>query len=228
MPLSGGPLPTGTKGGVRLCRMLTPIDNTYILLAVLPPNSAAAQAIASGNVIIVKMTDNPRLPNPPIPLSTLQSQVATLVAAHTKVKTSGRGAAAERNLALTELRQSLRRTRDYVQVVIEASPTEALAIAQSAGMSLKKRSKREKPALSARWGRTLGLIVLKAKAAKGKAFYDWEVSTDQKTWTRLPSTTRATTKVEGLASGTLYYFRVRSTKNDGPADWCDAVSLMAK
>ncbi len=213
-----------TKAVGRLCPMATILYGFTVLL---PPNNTPATAISAGLLIVLRMTDNPRFPSPPILLTTIQSQIAALQAAHTKVTTGLRGTAAEREAPFKELRQSLRRLRDYVQTVAEATPAEAAAIATSAGMRLKKRSSVDKPILKAVWGGVAGRVLLKAKAGPSNVFYEWQMSTDQKTWTSLPSTSYCKTTVDGLTQGILYYFHYRAT-TDGSGDWSGGVPFLVK
>ena len=57
--------------------------------------------------------------------------------------------------------------------------------------------------------------------------YGWQMSVDQKTWTTLPPTLRASTLVSGLTAGTVYYFRVQSQTVAVLSDWSAIVSIMA-
>lgn len=200
---------------------------TYAIVVVLPPNETADDAISCGFLVVFKMKDNPRFPNPPIPLANVQGQIAALQADHIQVKTGVHGAAAERSGSLRALRTSLRRLREYVQSIAETDPANALAIAQSAGMKLKQRSSRQKAELSADWGELTGQIVLLAKAGEGTVTYDWQMSTDEKVWTKLESTGHCTTTVDNLTPGTLYYFCVRVRGTKGRRKWSDAISIIA-
>jgi hypothetical protein len=73
-----------------------------------------------------------------------------------------------------------------------------------------------------------GTVNLVAKSAGTRAAYDWQYSTDQKTWTTLPMTLQAKTGVSGLTAGTTYYFRVQSLIKTGTENWSQIVSLMVK
>ena len=67
---------------------------------------------------------------------------------------------------------------------------------------------------------------LVAKPAGHRASYEWQVSTDQKTWTLLPVTLQSKTLVSALTAGTLYYFRVRPVTKTGEGNWSQVVSLL--
>jgi hypothetical protein len=64
-----------------------------------------------------------------------------------------------------------------------------------------------------------------AKAAAHRASYEWQYSTDPKTWTVLPVTVQAKTDVVGLTVGTTYSFRVRPVTLTGEGNWTQVVSL---
>jgi hypothetical protein len=70
--------------------------------------------------------------------------------------------------------------------------------------------------------------VVTAKAADKRAAYDWQYSTDQKTWTPIPATLQAKTGVSGLTAGTVYYFRVQPLTRTGEQNWSGLVSFMVK
>ena len=83
--------------------------------------------------------------------------------------------------------------------------------------------------LTTKPGKASGQVTLEAKAAKGKASYDWEYSTDGKTWTPLPTTLVAKTTVSGLTPLTTYSFRHRVlTQKDGQSDWHQIATLVVR
>jgi len=71
-------------------------------------------------------------------------------------------------------------------------------------------------------------VNLAAKAPAKRASYNWQYSTDQKTWTSIPQTLQAKTGVSGLTVGTTYYFRVQALTMTGETDWTQVVSLVVK
>jgi hypothetical protein len=107
-----------------------------------------------------------------------------------------------------------------VQAVSDAAnPSNAAAMIEGAGMTLRKVTPRDKTQLSIKQGSVSGSIVLTAKAAGKRAAYGWRYSTDQKTWTSLAPTLQAKTGVSGLAAGTVYYFRVQPLLRTGEQNW---------
>jgi phosphodiesterase/alkaline phosphatase D-like protein len=67
---------------------------------------------------------------------------------------------------------------------------------------------------------------LVAKAVASRASYEWQYSTDQKTWTDAPTTLQSKTDVVGLTPGTAYFFRFRGTTKAGVGDWSQVVSML--
>jgi hypothetical protein len=53
------------------------------------------------------------------------------------------------------------------------------------------------------------------------------MSLDQKVWSDLPATVKASTLVSGLTPATIYYFRFRTLRAAGLSDWSIVVSLIA-
>jgi hypothetical protein len=94
-------------------------------------------------------------------------------------------------------------------------------------MSIAKKAMRNKPNLAAKHGKVPGAAGLRAKAVKGALLYQWQMSMDQKSWSDLPWSKRASTSVAGLTPATFYYFRFRALIADGTPDWSDVVSFIA-
>jgi hypothetical protein len=93
-------------------------------------------------------------------------------------------------------------------------------------MHVKAVTVHPKQALVAKHGSVAGSALLVAKSAGHRASYEWQFSTDQKTWTLLPVTLQAKTEVTGLASGTAYSFRMRPVTKAGEGNWTQVVSLL--
>jgi hypothetical protein len=180
--------------------------------------------------IATAMTGNPHFPSPTPTLATFQADVAALNTAETAVLSRTKGAVETRNAKLAVVRTDLQNLKVYVQsVAAAASPTDADAIIQSAGMATRKVTLNAKAALAVKQGSVSGTVTISAKAAGKKAAYTWQYSTDQKTWTTLPETLSAKTGVSGLTSATTYYFRVQSvTPKGGLGNFGQIVSLLVK
>src|SRR6202040_2907628 len=100
--------------------------------------------------------------------------------------TRAKGTAETRNAKLVVLHGDLRHLVDHVQGVANANPSQADAIIQSAGMAVRKVTLRTKGELAVKLGAVSGSVKLVAKAVAPRACYDWQYSTDQKTWTEAP------------------------------------------
>jgi hypothetical protein len=185
--------------------------------------------ITTAENIATAMNNNPAFPTPNPPIATLLADIAAANTAEAAVLSRTKGAVETRNAKLAVLRQDLETLKSYVQTVAGAgTPANAPAIIEAAGMTARKVTTHDKPALAAKQGSVSGTVNLVAKAAGHTAAYDWQYSTDQKTWTTLPMTLQAKTGVSGLTAGTTYYFRVQSLIRTGTENWSQIVSLMVK
>ena len=93
---------------------------------------------------------------------------------------------------------------------------------------VRKVTLHDKPVLAVKQGSVSGTVNIAAKAVAKATTYFWQYSSDDKTWTNLPITTKAKTGLSGLTPLTLYYFRFQSFGRDGLADWSAAVQFVVK
>jgi hypothetical protein len=142
--------------------------------------------IAYAKSIVTAMTGNPTFPNPSPTLATLEVDITALDTAESAVLTRTKGAAAARNVKLATVRSDMDLTRAYVQPVANTNPAKAESVIHSSGMAVKKITLRNKADLAAVAGSVPGSAHLVAKAAGHRAAYEWQYSTDQKTWNRAP------------------------------------------
>ncbi len=134
---------------------------------------------------------------------------------------------ADRNTKLRVLQADMRQLRAVVQAAADADPLNAAALIEASGMTVGRRAVRIKPELAAKLGKVTTTANLFARAAKGRASYQWQMSVDQKTWGDLAGTVKASSPVSGLTPGTIYYFRFRTLTAAGLSDWSFVVSLIA-
>jgi hypothetical protein len=182
--------------------------------------------VAFGKSIVTAMTGNPNFPSPNPPLATFDADLEALDASETSVLARTKGAAQSRNVKLATVHADFKAEQAYVQQVASANPANSAAIIQSAGMHVRTLTLHQKGELTAKIGKVSGIAELRAKSAGPRAGYEWQVSTDQKTWTLLPVTLQANTVVPALASGTTYYFRFRPVTKAGEGNWSQIVSLL--
>jgi hypothetical protein len=199
----------------------------YRILVALYMARIVTQLIKQCRVIVTKMTGNTWFPSPTPTLAQVTNDINALDAAEQAAQKGPKGAAAERDVKRAALRSDMRQLKSYVQSICDANMPEAQAIAESAGMSVAKRPARSKPDLAAKYGAVPATVALEAKALRRRASYQWQMSTDQKVWSDLPSTVKAATVVTGLTPATTYYFRFRTLTADGLSDWSPAISIIA-
>jgi hypothetical protein len=176
--------------------------------------------------ILTAMTGNPTFANPSPTLATVEADLAAFNAAEAAVLTRTKGAAQDRNVKLVTLRADLDHLMAYVQQVADASPSSAASIIESAGLSVRKVTLHTKSDFSVVQGSVSGTAKLVAKSVGSRAAYEWQYSTDQKTWLNAPSTLQAKTEIDGLSPGTAYFFRGRGITKAGPGDYSQVVTLL--
>ena len=79
-------------------------------------------------------------------------------------------------------------------------------------------------------GARAGELVLRWKAVRRASSYVIEQTTDVQTpasWTRTEMSTKAKAFMDGLTSGTRYWFRVAAVSAAGQGEWSDAVGGVA-
>jgi hypothetical protein len=135
------------------------------------------------------------------------------------------GARVQRTL-LRRLVRDLEQLRAYVQRVADASPGEARAIIESAGMSVKRPGLHDKPLLTVKAGPVSATVVVVAKAAGDRATYEWQYSRVGEPWIDVSPTRQAKKMLNGLVHGAEYRFRVRTVIREGRSDFGDAVSFI--
>jgi hypothetical protein len=195
-------------------------------IAVLKLSPRIKNVITFAQSVATAMTGNASFASPNPTLATFEADIAALNTAETAVLSRVKGAVETRNAKLATVKADLGVMRTYVQSIADATPSNAEAIIESAGMQIRTVTLHDKPALSVKPGDVSGAVRLAAKSAGDRASYDWQYSTDQKTWTALPQTLQAKTSASGLTAGTLYYFRVQALTRTGEQNWSQIVSLL--
>jgi hypothetical protein len=202
----------------------TPIVHRTSAVLKMPPRKANVAAFASA--VINAMTDNASFPTPNPPLATVSADLAAYEAAEAEVVTRVKGAAVTRNAKYVVLHTDLEHLMGYVQQVADANPANAQSLIESAGFAIRKTASRPKSAIKIEAGDVPGAVKLIAKAVATRASYEWQYSTDQKTWTNAPSTLQAKTTITGLTSGTVYYFRFRGVTKTGETAFSQLVQIL--
>jgi hypothetical protein len=126
-----------------------------------------------------------------------------------------------RDLAVEQLKNSLRALKGDVQAVADANPAKASVIIASAGMAIKKSGSNARSQDIATDGPVAGSVNL---SSEGKGPREWRMSTDGINRVNLPATTTQKTMVSGLAEGTEYYFQYRLILPNGQiSDWSESI-----
>jgi hypothetical protein len=159
--------------------------------------------------------------------------ITNLVSCQQAVKNHVFGAVGPRNQARDALFTAVESLRIFVQGLSDASPEQALTLAQGVGMKLAAAPARTKPALGVKDGPQPGSVALVANAklldgTKARRCFAWEYSTDGKTWIAAPATPVGKTTITGLTSLTNYRFRVSVTTRNGQGAWSPEVSFLVK
>lgn len=184
--------------------------------------------IVHGRHVVQAMTDNAWFPSPTPPLATVTADIDALEASEVAVRSRTKGTAAVRDLEKKTVEDDMFALKAYVQGIVNQNPEQAVAIIASAGMKTRKVTPIQKPELEARMGPSAGEAVVRAKAVKRGAAYEWQISSDGgSTWTAMSTTTVANTSAPGLTAGTTYLFRFRTTIRKTTGEWSRSVSLFA-
>ena len=155
------------------------------------------------------------------------SHINAFDTAQTLTATRAKGAVQQRNAAMALVLTDFGSLRAYVQSVADADPANAIAIAHSAGMDVRKTPVRVKNDLNAKPGKLSGTLAVSARVAGVKASHDWQYSTDGgKTWIAHPSSLKASTIISGLTPQTIVMVRHQAITKAGPQNWGAPVSAV--
>jgi len=184
--------------------------------------------IAFAQHVVLSMNANADLPEPTLPLSTLQSDIDALALAQAAVLSRTRGSASARDACLARVVFDLQRLRAYVQTVSHGlDATEAARVIASSGFAVKRRGVHPKQAAAAVPGPVSGAVRLTAPFAGKRAAYSWEYAEGEAGWSALPDTMQASTTIDALTPGRGYRFRARAHMSAGIGDWSDPVVFLA-
>ncbi len=206
---------------------MKPTNAPKVYVVVRRPRAAAA-FLAVAKAIVEGVTNaKTTFPAPTPPLAQLSKDVSSFDAAQTSALARTKGAAQKRNAAMAVVVADLDLLRGYVQMVADADPSNALAIAHSAGMDLRKtRTPTKRNDLNAKAGKVSGSIAVSARLGGVRAAHDWQYSVDGgKTYVSVPTSLQAKTTINGLTPLTTVLVRHRAVKKAGPQDWSQPVSV---
>ena len=197
-------------------------------VAVLKLAKRINDVVAFAQHVVLSMHGNPDLPEPTLPLSTLQSDIDSLARGQAAVLSRTRGSTSARDACLARVRLHLQRLRSYVQVVANGlEATEAARVIASSGLAVKRRGVHPKQAAAAVPGPVSGAVRVTAPFAGKRAAYAWQYAEGAAEWSALPDTMQASTTIDALTPGRFYRFRVRARTSAGIGDWSDPVVFLA-
>jgi hypothetical protein len=169
-------------------------------------------------------------PSPSVTMAAFLVLIQNLETLQTASK-AGKGLAAARNAKRDLLWIAMETLRVYVQgLADELSVENAVALIQAAGLVVAQTAAHDKPILQANLVATTGLVELIANASalggknKKRISFNWQWSSDAKTWNNVPSTPLSRTTIANLAPG-IYAFRVSVIIGKTVGAWSQAVSL---
>jgi hypothetical protein len=195
-------------------------------IACLDASRRIPEFIAYARGVALGLQRDPRLSGSSPPLAVFEADLRALEEAHTLTLTRAAGTASARDACLDRVRGDLLALCTFVQSVADANPEDAAAIIETAGMNVKRSSGHGKADFEVKRTTVPGTVVLVARAAKGRASYDWQYGKDGVTWLDVESTLRADATIRGLTPGVRYLFRLRVVTAAGKGDWSDAFSLL--
>ncbi len=161
----------------------------------------------------------------PITMAAFLLLIEAAQAAQTASASRAKGLAAVRNTKITPLWNAMILLRAYVQgLVDQVDHASGLALINQAGLVVGGAGKRVKKLFDAKLDTTANVVhlILNAKAFVGpttrRVTFHWQMSSDGKTWTSLPSTPYAQTQLPSPGPGS-YVFRAAATMGKTVVDW---------
>jgi len=172
-------------------------------------------------------------PSPPLPI--FSNQIVVTDKAQVAVGKGGKGVAAARDVQLGLLVGMMDSELVIIQAAADAGTAEqAVATLLAGGVAVATFGQHDKPVLAVTHGLTPGAVALEANAAtllggnhQRKHCFNWEYTTDGKTFLAMPSTPEARTMLTALTPLTTVGFRVAITVSKKPiGPWSQIVNFL--
>jgi hypothetical protein len=192
------------------------------------------EKIAKAKQIVTALTGNPNFPNPSPALATMTAGINDLEAAFTITQ------AAKQSLKSSVTDQSAKEDRLDQLVSQSASYVESVAgndekLIHEAGMDTKSAASAPSQVsiptgLEVTTGDKDGELDPSWDKVAGARSYVIQISPDPPTatsWTHAGTSTKSSTTIGGLASGTRYWFRVAAVGASGQSGWSDPATKIA-
>lgn len=194
-----------------------------------------AQKLARAQQIVSALTGNTNFPAPAPALTAVTVAISDLDTAYSAAQ-AARQTAKERTASQNEKEDALDQLITQLAAYVESVAGGSEALILSAGMDMRAApvASTEPPeapqALSAAAGDHDGEIDLTWDAVAGAKSYVIEKSSDlaaTANWVHSGVSTRSNFTVNGLTSGTRFWFRVAAVNNSGQSGWSDPAVKIA-
>ena len=191
------------------------------------------EKIARSQQIVTALTGNPNFTAPHPPLAQVTAAINELEAASNAAQ-AARQEAKARTAAQNSKEEALDRILTQLVAYVESIAGDDEQLIMSAGLDVRAPSTAgtapPPPALTATARDREGEIDLSWDAVRGARSYVIERSPDPPTassWTHAGVSIRTQATIEGLTSGTRYWFRVASVTADGQGPWSNPAMKIA-
>ena len=180
--------------------------------------------VGRANAMCVGIDDHPGLfGSPPIATGAIRDQIVVVNKCEIVAATRAKGSASARNVQRNALVGLLETELTYLQGVADKSPSydQAVSTLEAGGVGVAVVPPHFKAVLEIKQGPTAGSVSLDANVAaltagiRGKFSFNWEWTSDGKSFSAMPSTPNHLTTVSNLTPLTQYGFRVSVTDAAG-------------
>ena len=179
--------------------------------------------------VILGMTDNPKFPDPLIPMSTLASLQEAFLAACVASSMGGRGTTSAKNDRRNELLTALRSQAGFVEHVCRNDLAGLLSSGFTNASPNRAQSPLIAPAILKILNERSGQLTLRVKSVRNARNYQVQMRTGEGEWQDVKIHSKARRiEVLNLTPGTVYQFRVRALGGSiGYSDWSQVASRMS-
>jgi hypothetical protein len=198
-------------------------------------NLTIPEKIARSQQIVTALTSNPNFTSPQPPLAQVTAVINDLEAAYNATQ-AARQEAKAKTAAQNQKDEALELVMSQIVSYVESVAGNNQEIIMSAGLDVRSASAPATSTNSAPTGLTAtagdrdGEIDLSWDTVRGARSYIIERSPDPPTdssWTHAGVSTRSSTTIEGLTSGTRYWFRVAAVTTNGQSSYSNFAMKIA-
>lgn len=197
-------------------------------------NLSIPEKIARARQIVTSLTDNPDYTTTQPPLAQITSTIDALYTAYTEAQTARQEAKAKTSVQKQkedDFDIAMSRLASYIESVSGGDEAKI----RGAGMDVRSTTTSSGDlfapnALAATAGDRAGRVGLHWDKVSGAKSYVVETSTDPPTndsWQHKTVTTKSRATIDGLTSGTKYWFRVAAVGSNGQSGWSDPATTIA-